>query len=119
MQYMLLIYNDEAATADWSEAERGADMAAWFSYTGELGQSGKLRSGEALHPVATATTVRGASDGPIVADGPFAETKEQLGGYFVIEATDLDDAIAWAGKMPHIPRGGKVEIRPVAVFDGQ
>jgi hypothetical protein len=119
MQYVLQIYDDEAVFADLPAAEREADFGAWSAYSAELGQSGKLRSGEALHPVATATTIRAASDGPIVADGPFAETKEHLGGSFVIDAADLDEAIAWAAKMPHIPRGGTVEIRPVMVFGGQ
>ena len=117
MQYVLLIYEDEAVATDWSPAEQDAELGAWHAYSAELGQSGNLRSGEALLPVATATTVRGASDGTIVSDGPFAETKEHLGGYFVIDVADLDEAIAWAGKMPHIPRGGTVEIRPVMVFE--
>lgn len=117
MRYMLLIYGDETDYAKMSPAEQEADMAAWFAYTEELRRSGKHLGGEALLPTATATTVRGAADQTLTADGPFAETKEQLGGYYLIEATDLDEAIAWSAKMPHIPQGGAVEVRPVMEFD--
>lgn len=117
MRYVMLIYENESAFAAMSEAEKAADMAAWFAYSEELGRSGTMRAGEALQSVTTATTVRGADDGTIVADGPFAETKEQLGGYFVVDAADLDAAIAWAAMMPHLPRGGSVEVRPVMEFD--
>lgn len=117
MQYMLLLYDEEATDQAMSEEERAADLAAWAAYSDDLGKTGMVRGGAALQPITTATTVRGAKDGTIISDGPFAETKEQLGGYFVIDAADLDQAIAWAGKMPHIPRGGTVEIRPVMDYD--
>ena len=112
MRYLLLIYGDEAAGAQMTQAEQEAEMGAWFAYTDELRNAGTLLAGEALQPTATATTVRGGGQ-TLTSDGPFAETKEQLGGFYLIEAADLDEAIAWAGRMPHIPRGGAVEVRPV------
>jgi len=78
-----------------------------------------MQGGEALQPVSTATTVRATESRTLTSDGPFAETKEQLGGYFVIDASDLDEAIEWAAKMPHIAGGGSVEVRPIVEFDNQ
>ena len=115
MRYMLLIYETEGA--ERSQAEQEASLGAWFAYTEELKQSGKMLGGEALLPTATATTVRGEGGRTLISDGPFAETKEQLGGYYLIEAADLDEAIAWATKMPHVPDGGVVEVRPIMEFD--
>lgn len=113
MKYLLLIYEDEAIT----QAQPPEEMKEWFAYTDQLRTAGKMLGGEALKPVATATTIRGADGKVITTDGPFAETKEQLGGFYMIEAKDLDDAIEWASKMPLIKRGGKVEIRPVMEFE--
>jgi hypothetical protein len=113
VRYLLLIYGDETAEAKLSPAEQEADMAAWFAYTEELERAGKHLSGAALMPTATATVVRGTEGHPLVSDGPFAETKEQFGGSYLIEAADLDEAIAWSAKMPHVPRGGAVEVRPI------
>ena len=115
MRYLLLIYGDEAAGAQMTEAEQEAEMGAWFAYTEELRTAGTLLAGEALQPTATATTVRGGGQ-TLTSDGPFAETKEQLGGFYLIEAADLDAAAAWAAKMPHFRQGGAVEIRPVIEF---
>ncbi len=117
MRYLALIYSDELAATKMTPEEQGANMAAWFAYADEIRQSGKMLGGEALHPTMTATTVRYGNGGNLITDGPFAETKEQLGGYFVIDAANLDEAIAWASKMPHLPRGGSVEIRPIVEFD--
>ncbi len=117
MRFVRLIYGNETATAQLSEVEHQADMAAWFAYTNELQQAGKNLGGDALMPTTTAITVRGQGGQTLTADGPFAETKEQLGGYDVVEDADLDKAIAWAGRMPHLPRGGAVEIRPILEFD--
>ena len=77
----------------------------------------KVISGNALQPTSAATTVRGKGGETVTSDGPFAETKEQLGGYYLIDASDLDEALAWAAKMPNIPSGGAVEVRPIQVFD--
>ena len=117
MRYLLLIYGNEQAAADQSPEAQAAEMDAWWKYTSDLQQSGRHLAGEALQPIATATTVRLANGRPLVADGPFAETKEQLGGYYLIDAPNLDEAIAWASKMPNLPGGGSVEIRPIMEFD--
>src|SRR5215203_3524441 len=113
MRYLALIYSDEQTNATMTADEQGANMQAWWAYSEELGKAGKTLGGEPLQPSTTATTVRQGSNGTIISDGPFAETKEQLGGYFIFNAENLDDAIAWASKMPHLPRGGSVEIRPI------
>ena len=116
MRYVLLIYGTERAAVQ-SEPEQAATLGRWFEYTEALRGSGKMLGGEALQPTATATTVRAAAGQPLIVDGPFAETKEQFGGFFLIEAADLDEAIAWAAKMPNLDAGGSVEVRPVMEFD--
>ena len=117
MRYLLLIYGNEQAAAAKSDQAQAAEMDAWWKYTSDLQQSGQHLAGEALQPIATATTVRLSNGRPLVADGPFAETKEQLGGYYLINVPDLDAAIGWASKMPNLPDGGSVEIRPIMEFD--
>ena len=117
MRYMLLIYSDEKAMANVSEEEMAKGMDPWFKYTDDLQKSGKMLGGEALQPTTTATTVRAAGGNALTTDGPFAETKEQLGGYYAIEAEDLDEAIEWAAKMPNLPSGGSVEVRPIMKFE--
>ena len=117
MKYLLLIYDNEQANMSKSSEEMGKKMDEWFTYTDDLQKSGRLLAGEALQPTMTATSVRAGNPAPLATDGPFAETKEQLGGFYMVEATDLDDAIEWSSKMPHIADGGTVEIRPIMVFD--
>jgi hypothetical protein len=117
MRYLLLIYGNEQAAAAKSADAQAAEMDAWWKYTSDLQQSGQHLGGEALQPIASATTVRQANGRPVVADGPFAETKEQLGGFYMIDVPDLDAAIAWASKIPNLPDGGSVEIRPIMEFD--
>ena len=112
MRYMLLIYSPESIMANMNEAEQGAYMDVWMSYTADLQATGKMLGGEALQPTATAKTVRTS----VVSDGPFAETKEALGGFFMIETDSPDEALAWAKKMPNVSRGGAVEIRPIVDF---
>jgi hypothetical protein len=114
---MLLIYGHEQAQQGLTTEQEAAVISAWYQYTTDLQQAGQWLGGAALQPTATATTVRGIEGRTLVVDGPFAETKEQLGGYYLIEATDLDDAITWARRMPHVPLGGAVEVRPVEEFD--
>jgi hypothetical protein len=109
MQYMLLIYADEQV---WTEAERAKCYAESSELTDELGSKGQYRGALPLQPVATATSVQVREGRRIVKDGPFAETREQLGGFFLIEVRDLDEAIAIAGRIPGA-RKGTVEIRPV------
>jgi len=88
-------------------------LQGWGRFSAELRAAGKYVDGERLRPVSDATTVRAQNGRTLLSDGPFAETKEQLGGYFVIEAKDLDEAIEWAAKMPHLARGGSAEVRPI------
>lgn len=109
MKYMLLIYSDETA---WSESEREHCYAESIQLTQELHAKGQYLGASPLHPVSTATSVRVRDGKRMITDGPFAETREQLGGYFLIDAKDLDEAIAIAGRIPsaHV---GTVEIRPV------
>ena len=89
-----------------------AEMPSWFAFTEELNQAGSNLAGEALLPAATATTVKVRDGKRITTDGPFAETKEVLGGFYIIEADDIDAALAWAEKIPSAPYGS-VEVRPV------
>jgi len=111
MQYMLLIYGDEKAWNDMSEDEIKATMQAYGEYSKELAASGAMRGGSELAPVSTATTVRVRNGKALTTDGPFAETKEQLGGYYLIEVANLDEAIKWAAKIPSAAFGS-IEIRP-------
>jgi hypothetical protein len=111
MEYLLLIVEEEGIRETWSEEDRQADMQRWFDYTEEIGASGVMRDGKALHPSSTATTVRVQPDGQTVTtDGPFAEAKEIINGYYLVEVDDLDQAIHWAEKLPTL---GAVEVRPV------
>ena len=118
MRYLMLIYIDEALNDAMSEPEQAANMEKWMSYTSDFQQSGKMLGGEALLPKTTATSVRPkAGGGTLTTDGPFIETKETLGGYYMIDADNLDEAITWAGKMPIIARGGCVEIREIVEYN--
>jgi hypothetical protein len=116
MQYMLLIYGNESSWNSVSDDERQQIMEGYGAFTQELRDAGAMVAGDALQPTQTATTVRVQEDETLTTDGPFAETKEQLGGYYLIEAESLDDAIAWAAKIP-ASRHGSVEVRPVMVFE--
>jgi hypothetical protein len=116
MQYMFQLYADERRWADPSTRDAQDDLAAYYAYTEALKSAGAFVAGDALQPTATATCVRVGTDGkPAVLDGPYAETKEQLGGYYVIEAPDLDSAIAWAARCPGASHG-TIEVRPILVL---
>jgi hypothetical protein len=116
MQYMLLMYGDptEGPAPDSDEAQ--AEFAGWMQYTQAMHEAGVFVAGEALQPKETATTVRGGRGNTLTLDGPFAETKEILGGFYVLDVPDLDAALDWAGRAPHIAHGA-VEVRPVVTFD--
>jgi hypothetical protein len=116
MQYLLLIYDNEKMWSTMGEKERNALMAEYSAFTEELQKSGKLVAGDALQPTSTATTVRVREGKRLTTDGPFAETKEQLGGYYLVNAKDLDEALALAAKIPSV-RFGSIEVRPVMKFD--
>jgi hypothetical protein len=115
MKYLLMIYCDEAADAKRPKEEIDAEMGAYWAYTNEAKEAGAMEAGEALHPSSTATTVKVRNGKTVTTDGPFAETKEQLGGYYVVEAKNLDEAIQWAVKIPHANYGA-IEIRPIVDF---
>ena len=112
MEYLLLIYGNEADMAKMTPAEGGAMLQEYGRFTQSIQKSGNHRAGHQLQPVATATTVRMRDNKRLVTDGPFAETREQLGGYFLVDAENLDEAIDIAAKIPG-GRWGTVEIRPV------
>ena len=109
MQYMLLIYNNEQQKL--SPAEQGHLMQEYMTFTQDIVKSGKFKAGDPLEPTSTATTVRVRNNKTLATDGPFAETKEQLGGYHLIECKDLNEAISIAQRIPTIPFGGAVEVR--------
>jgi hypothetical protein len=115
MRYLLLIYEEPPATPP-TEEEWAAMMPEYNAFTAWLRDTGQYLGGEALQPVETATTVSIRDGQRIVTDGPFAETKEHLGGYYQIEAADLDGAIEAASRIPGA-RSGKIEIRPLVEFD--
>jgi hypothetical protein len=115
MQYMLLIYSNEAADAKASPADQAAIYAAYDAFTKELTARGAMKSGEALQPTSTATTVRVRNGKTVTTDGPFAETKEQLGGYYIVDVKNLDEAIGAASMIPGA-KAGSIEVRPVMEF---
>jgi hypothetical protein len=116
MQYAILIYLDPAEAPAPDTPEGAAEHAAWMDYTQALAEAGVLRGGEALHPTTTATTVRVREGETLSTDGPFAETKEILAGFYLIDVPDLDAAMAWAARIPSAGYGS-VELRPTVVFE--
>lgn len=112
MEYMILIYSDERAWKDADEAKLKAMYAEYGSYTQDLIRAGVMRGGSELKPASTATTLRVRGGKVVSTDGPFAETKEQLGGYYLIDVSNLDDALKWASKCPGT-KTGAVEVRPL------
>jgi hypothetical protein len=113
MQYMLLIYSNENDWQNQAPEQLQEMYAAYGAFTEELIASGVMQGGSELKPITTATTVRVRGGKTLTMDGPFAETKEQLGGYYLIDVADLDQAIFWAAKIPSA-LNGSIEIRPVA-----
>jgi hypothetical protein len=116
VRYLLLIYGAEGDWSELSEADQAAEMGRWEAYTKAITDEGIMRGGEALQPVAAATTVRVRDGQTQVTDGPFAETREQLGGYYMVECDTLDQAIEAARRIPNVDRGS-VEVRPIMEFD--
>lgn len=117
MQYALLIYDREEDWASMSEADRGAMFAEYGQFTREVRDAGRYRAGEPLQPSRTATTVRVRDGKTLTTDGPYAETREQLGGFYIVEADNLDEAVALAARIPSV-RIGAVEVRPVMPYPG-
>ena len=112
MKYLLLLYSAPDAGPKQGSPEQMEEMQKWFAYTDELAQSGALVGGEPLQGVETATTVRERDGETLTTDGPFAETKEVLGGYYLIDVPNLDQALDWASKTP-LTSYGSVEVRPL------
>ena len=112
MQYMLLIYGDDSSWETLSPQQQREIGAAYFAFTEELRAAGKMVAGDALQPTSTATSVRVRNGETLTTDGPFAETKEVLGGYYAIEADSIDEALEWAAKLPGSSYG-TVEVRPL------
>ena len=112
MKYLLMIYSDEAAEATMTEADNAAEMAAYGAYAGAMVEAGVMVGGERLRPTTDATCVRLRNGQTELLNGPYADTREQLGGYFMIEVPDLDAALHWAARCPTAPHG-TIEVRPV------
>jgi hypothetical protein len=116
MQYLLMIYRSEAEHAKMDAAARQTMMAEYGAFTQSIIQSGNFKAGDALQPTTTATTVRVRDGKTLTTDGPFAETREQLNGYYLIEAKDLDTALGIAARIPGA-KVGSIEVRPIMVYN--
>ena len=112
MMYMALIYAEDGYQADYD----GDMIADYGAFTQDAVAAGVFKAGDALHPVSTASSVQMRNGKAQITDGPFAETKEQLGGYYLLDCKDLDEALNWAGRIP-TAKHGTIEVRPVMVFD--
>lgn len=116
MQYLLLIYRSEAELGKMDAAERKQMMADYGAFTQSIIQSGHFKAGDGLQPSTTATTVRVRDGRILTTDGPFAETREQLGGYYLVEAKDLDTVLGIAARIPGA-KAGSIEVRPIMIYD--
>lgn len=115
MQYLLLIYRNEAEIGNTDPETAKKMTAEYTAFTRAIVQSGNFKAGDALQPVTCATTVRVRDGKTLTTDGPFAETREQLGGYYLVEAKDLDEALSIAARIPGA-RAGSIEVRPIRVY---
>lgn len=116
MEYLLSIFTDPADEPAMGTAEFEQYMGEYFAFTNEVSEAGVMRGGNALHPASEGSTIAVRAGKAELVDGPFAETKEQLGGYYLLDCADLDAALHWAAKIPGA-RYGRIEVRPVVVFD--
>jgi hypothetical protein len=116
MQYLLMIYQNEAESGKMDAAARKNVTAEYGAFTQSIIQSGHFKAGDGLQPTSTATTVRVRDGKTLTTDGPFAETREQLAGYYLVEAKDLDTALAIGARIPGA-KTGSIEVRPVMVYD--
>jgi hypothetical protein len=116
MQYLLMIYQNEAESSKMDAAARQKRTAEYGAFTQSIIQSGNFKAGDGLQPTTTATTVRVRDGKTLTTDGPFAETREQLGGYYLVEAKDLDTAVAMAARIPGA-KTGSIEVRPIMVYN--
>ena len=111
MRFLLLIYDDESGSEDATPEQFAAMLAEYEAYDRAVQEAGVFVSGEGLQPTATARTVRMRDGAPLRTDGPFAETREQLGGYYLLDCADIEEAMRWAERIP-VPESGGVEVRP-------
>lgn len=118
MQYMLLLFSDPSEGPTPGTPEFAEEMNQWFAYTNDLRDSGCLVSGEPLQGAETATTVQVRDGQRVITDGPFIESKEVLGGFYIVDVDNLDDALEWAAKIPNV-HIGSVEVRPVMQMPDQ
>ena len=116
MQYLLMIYRSEAEFGKMDAAARKEMSGEYGAFTQSIIQSGHFKAGDGLQPTTTATTVRVRDGKTLTTDGPYAETREQLAGYYMVEATDLDTALAIGARIPEA-RNGSIEVRPVMIYD--
>ena len=116
MQYLLMIYQNEAESSKMDATARQKVTAEYGAFTQTIIQSGNFKAGDGLQPTTTATTVRVRDGKTLTTDGPFAETREQLGGYYLVEAKDLDTAVAIAARIPGA-KTGSIEVRPIMVYN--
>jgi hypothetical protein len=117
MKFLLLLYGDESAWANMSPEDMQRSMEAYEAFGRELTESGAWVAGEGLEPTSTATVLRFENGQPLLTDGPYAETREQLGGFYLLECKDRDEAIAWAKKVPDADQGA-TEIRAAMDYEG-
>jgi hypothetical protein len=116
MKFLAIIYNDESLWANATPDDIAASFAAHGEFGEAAGRAGVLEGGHGLQPVATATTLRVRDGERMLTDGPYAETKEQLGGYYLLDCKDLDDALNWAARIPEA-KTGAVEVRPIMDYE--
>src|ERR1700744_1492866 len=116
MQYLLMIYRNEAEIGRMTAAERQKLQADYGAFTQSIIQSGNFKAGDGLQPTTTATTVRVRDGKTLATDGPFAETREQFGGYYLVEAKDLDTALGIAARIPGA-KDGSIEVRPIMIYE--
>jgi hypothetical protein len=116
MKYLLTIYGDESGWNEVTPEQSAQVMAAYEAFGREVSEAGAMLGGEGLQPTATATTVRVRDGETLLTDGPFAETREQLGGFYLLDCKDLDEALRWAAKIPGAT-SGSVEVRPVMDYE--
>ena len=116
MKFTLLLYGDESFWAESTPEQIAETMGVWEAFDRELTEAGVMLGGEGLTPTTEATTVRIAGGDVVHTDGPFAETREQLGGFYLLDCRDLDEAIRWAAKIPGA-QGGTIEVRPVMDYE--
>lgn len=117
MKYMLLLYSAPEARPEPGTPRQAAEMNEWFAFTNEAAEAGVLIAGDPLVDVTAATTLRIRDEKTVTTDGPFAETKETLGGYYIVDVENVDEALKWAEKIPLAPYGS-VEVRPVMEIPG-